>query len=158
MGPDAARRRGRQPKRAGEDRTMSKQTAVRDTHYKGINAKDTDLVASTVADDVVTLTPQGEMRGIEAFRQFGEAFFKASPDATITIDRTFEDGNTLITEGTYTGTHSGDLVSPEQTLPASGNSFSFRYVDMMTFKGDKIVDHRIYWDNLAFMMQLGALG
>jgi steroid delta-isomerase-like uncharacterized protein len=137
---------------------MSKLTDVRDMHYKGVNAKDTDLVASTVADDVVTLTPQGEMQGIEAFRQFGEAFFKASPDAKISIERTFEDGDTLVTEGTYTGTHSGDLVSPEQTLPASGNKFTFRYVDIMTFKGGKIADHRIYWDNLSFMMQLGALG
>ena len=137
---------------------MSKLTDVRDRHYRGITAKDTDMVASTVTDDVVTLTPNGEMTGIEAFRAFGDSFFKAAPDAEITVDRTFEQGNTLVTEGTYRGTHTGDLVSPEQTLPASGRSFEFRYVDLMTFTGDKISDHRIYWDNLSFMMQLGALG
>jgi steroid delta-isomerase-like uncharacterized protein len=137
---------------------MSKLTNVRDVHYRGINTKDTDMVASTVSDDVVTLTPNGEMQGIDAFRAFGEAFFKAAPDAQIDAERTFEHGDTLITEGTYRGTQTGELASPEQTLPASGRTFEFRFVDIMTFTGDKISDHRIYWDNLAFMMQLGALG
>ena len=45
-------------------------------------------------------------------------------------------------------------LSEEVTLELHALSL----VDMMTFRDDKISDHRIYWDNLAFMMQLGALG
>jgi len=55
------------------------------------------------ADDVVTTTPQGVMEGLAAFRQFGEAFATAAPDASIRADSTFEVGDTIITEGTYSG-------------------------------------------------------
>ena len=36
----------------------------------------------------------------------------AVPDATIRARRTFESGDTIITEGSYSGTHTGDLVGP----------------------------------------------
>ncbi len=137
---------------------MSKLTDIRDLHYRGISTKDLDLVASTVADDVVTLNPQGQTRGVDAFRQFAGALFKAAPDAQIRAERTFEAGDTVITEGRYTGTQTGDLEGPGGALPGSGRKFDFPFVDIMTFTGDKISDHRIYWDNLGFMTQLGALG
>jgi steroid delta-isomerase-like uncharacterized protein len=136
---------------------MGKLTELRDIHYQGITNKDVDLAASMIADDVVTTNPTGTTKGIEAFREFGRAFFAAAPDAKIVADRTFEIGNVVITEGHYTGTQTGDLVG-EQTIPASGRSFSFPFVDIMTFAGDKVVDHRIYWDNLGFVAQLGVLG
>jgi steroid delta-isomerase-like uncharacterized protein len=136
---------------------MTKLTDLRDEHYRGINTKDLDVAASMIADDVVTVTPQGSTKGIDAFRQFGAAFFAAAPDAAISADRTFECGSTLITEGMYSGTQTGDLVGDGQTVPASGRTFTFAFVDLMTFENDKIVDHRIYWDNLGFMAQLGLL-
>jgi steroid delta-isomerase-like uncharacterized protein len=137
---------------------MTKLSDLRDAHYCGISTNDLDLAASMFTDDVITTTPQGVMHGLAAFRQFGEAFQLAAPDAAIHAERTFEVGDTIITEGTYSGTHTGDLVGPEQTIPASGRTFSFPFVDFMRVTGDKIGDHRLYWDMLGFMGQLGVLG
>jgi steroid delta-isomerase-like uncharacterized protein len=137
---------------------MTKMGELRDTHYRGICNNDLDLAASVFSDDVVTSTPQGVMEGVAAFRQFGEAFLKAAPDATISADRTFEVGDTIITEGTYSGTHTGDLVGPGQTIPATGRSFSFPFVDIFQVVDGKCTSHRIYWDMLGFMGQLGAIG
>jgi steroid delta-isomerase-like uncharacterized protein len=137
---------------------MTKLSDLRDTHYRGISDNDLDLAASVFSEAVVTSTPQGVLEGLAAFREFGEAFMKASPDATIRAERTFEAGDTIITEGNYTGTHTGDLVGPGQTIPASGRSFSFPFVDVMEFSDGKCTNHRIYWDMLGFMAQLGVMG
>lgn len=137
---------------------MTKLSDLRDAHYRGISTNNLDLAASMFTDDVVTTTPQGVMHGLAAFRQFGEAFQQAAPDATIRADRTFEAGDTIITEGTYSGTHTGDLVGPDQTIAATGRAFAFTFVDFMQVADGKFTNHRIYWDMLGFMGQLGVLG
>jgi len=71
--------------------------------------------------------------------------------------RSFEDGDTIIVEGVYSGTQSGDLAGPGGTIPASGRTFSLPYVDFIQARGGKIISHRMYWDNATFMAQLGAM-
>jgi steroid delta-isomerase-like uncharacterized protein len=136
---------------------MSELEQIRDTHYKGISSNDLDLAVSVFAEDVVTTTPQGTMEGLDAFRRFGEAFAAAVPDANIRAVRTFEAGDTIITEGSYAGTHTGDLVGPAGTIPATGRGFSFPFVDVMQVTDGKVAAHRIYWDMMGFMAQLGVL-
>lgn len=136
---------------------MSELAQIRDTHYRGLSSNDVELALTVFADDVVTTTPQGVMQGLAAFRQFGEAFAAAVPDAALRPDRTFESGDTIITEGTYSGTHTGDLVGPAGTIPATGRAFSFPFVDLMQVTNGKVVSHRIYWDMMGFMAQLGVI-
>ena len=135
---------------------MSELEQIRDTHYKGISGNDLDLACSVFAEDVETTTPQGVMQGLAEFRQFGEAFAAAVPDATIRALRTFESGDTIISEGSYSGTHTGDLVGATGTMPATGSTFSFPFVDLMQVADGEVVSHRIYWDMMGFMAQLGV--
>jgi steroid delta-isomerase-like uncharacterized protein len=137
---------------------MSKLSDMRDDHYRGVSTNDLDLAASVFSDDVVTGTPQGEMKSLEEFRAFGQAFIDACPDAVLSVDHTYDTGNTIITEGKFTGTHTGDLVGPGQTIPATGRPFSFPFVDVMTATNGKVTEHRIYWDMLGWMQQLGLAG
>ena len=136
---------------------MSRLEEIRDIHYKGISNRDVDMAASVFADNVVTTTPQGVIEGLAGFREFTGSFFAAVPDTWIVADRTFVSGDTIITEGTYGGTQTGDLVGAAGTIPATGRSFSFPFVDVMQVAGDKVVNHRIYWDMMGFMAQLGLL-
>jgi steroid delta-isomerase-like uncharacterized protein len=136
---------------------MSELEQIRDTHYKGISSNDLDLAVSVFAEDVVTTTPQGRMEGVDAFRRFGETFAAAAPDANIRAVRTFEAGDTIITEASYAGTHTGDLVGTAGTIPATGHAFSFPFVDVMQVTDGKVAAHRIYWDMMGFMAQLGVL-
>jgi predicted ester cyclase len=128
-----------------------------DAHYKGMNNSDLDLAMSVFAEDVETLTPQGPSQGLEAFRAFGQAFLDAVPDGTITAERVFETGDAIIVEGTYSGTHLGPLAGPTGPISPTGRSFTFPYVDILQARDGKVVSHHIYWDNLAFMAQLGLL-
>jgi steroid delta-isomerase-like uncharacterized protein len=126
-------------------------------HYEGVNSGDLDSALSVFDPDCEGVTPLGPMRGAAAQKAFGEAFRAAVPDNRLEILRQFEAGDTIIVEGVYTGTQTGDLAGPGGTIPASGRTFSLPYVDLFQARDGKIVSHRIYWDNATFMAQLGAM-
>lgn len=125
-------------------------------HYEGVNSGDLDAALSVFDPDCEGVTPMGPMHGSAAQKAFGEAFRAAVPDNRLEILRQFEAGDTIIVEGVYTGTQTGDLAGPAGTIPASGRTFSLPYVDFFQQRDGKIVSHRIYWDNATFMAQLGA--
>jgi predicted ester cyclase len=85
------------------------------------------------------------------------AFLTAVPDNRLTVSRTVQQGETIVIEATYSGTHTGPLAGPDGSLPPTGLTFAFPYVDILTAREDKIVTRNIYWDNMTFLSQLGAL-
>jgi steroid delta-isomerase-like uncharacterized protein len=128
------------------------------THYEGVNNGDLDRALSVFDQDCELITPQGPMRGAEAQRALGETFAAAAPDGKLEALRSYRDRNTVIVEGVFSGTHTGDLVGPDGTIPASGRSFALPYVDIFELRGGKVASHRIYWDNATFLAQLAATG
>ena len=42
-------------------------------------------------------------------------------------------------------------------IPPTGRAFTLPYVDIFQARDGKFVSHRIYWDNAAFLAQLGLL-
>jgi ketosteroid isomerase-like protein len=87
----------------------------------------------------------------------GEAFRAAAPDNRLEARHTWEDGDTVIVEGVYSGTQTGPLAGSDGVIPATGRSFSLPYVDIFGARDGKIVSHRVYWDNAALLAQLGVL-
>ena len=126
-------------------------------HYEGVNSGDFDAAGSVLAEDCETTSPYGTLQGTGAIRQMGEAFRAAAPDNRIEALRTWEAGDSVIVEGVYTGTHTGPLAGPGGVIPASGRSFSLPYVDIFQARDGKFVSHRMYWDNAAFLAQLGLM-
>jgi steroid delta-isomerase-like uncharacterized protein len=136
---------------------MSDLLSMVHAHYDALNHGDLDAAVALFADDVETITPGGTLQGRDAFRALGEGFLAAVPDMRHEIVRTFEDGDTIVVEGVYSGTQTGPLVTPQGTLPASGNAFAFPFVDIMQARDGRCVSHRVYWDNVTFLAQLGAV-
>jgi ketosteroid isomerase-like protein len=126
-------------------------------HYDYMAADDLDASLAMFDPDVETVTPGGTLKGIEEFRALGETFSAAMSDKRHEIVRTFEVGDTIVVEGVYTGQHTGPMVTPEGEIPPTGNAVSFPYADFLQFRDGRCVSHRIYWDNVALMTQLGAL-
>jgi steroid delta-isomerase-like uncharacterized protein len=126
-------------------------------HYDALNHGDMDAAVAYFADDVETITPGGTLKGLAAFRAMGEAFLRAVPEMHHDLVRSFEDGDTIVVEGVYSGTQTGPFEGPQGTLPASGNAFAFPYVDVMEARDGKCVSHRVYWDNVSFLSQIGAI-
>src|SRR5436853_374273 len=63
----------------------------------------------------------------------------------------------LSREVTWQGTHTGPLVGPKGTVPATGKQQTTRTSWVLNFDGGKIKESRHYFDMLSFMQQLGIL-
>ena len=136
---------------------MSQLQQMLDIHYAGVNSGDLDAALSVFHPDCEIVTPNGAMTGTQAQRALGEAFRVAAPDNQLKAVQVHESGDTIVVEGIYSGTHTGPLVGPQGTIPATGRAFSFPYCDVFEARDGRFVAHRIYWDNATFLSQLGVL-
>jgi predicted ester cyclase len=87
----------------------------------------------------------------------GNAFKAAFPDSRMNVEHTVESGDEIVVLGRFTGTHTGDLVSANGTIPASGGALNLRFTDYFKVSGDKITDHQVVFDQLELLGQVGAL-
>ena len=124
--------------------------------FEGINNRDADAMAADIDPEMETRAPGlGVQRGIEAFRAFGEAFFVAFPDATITADRVVDQGDVVVVEGHYTGTHTGPLRGAQGEVPPTGQRMSLPFCDVYVLRDGKIAAHHVYFDQMELLGQLG---
>ena len=83
---------------------------------------------------------------------------EAFRDNEITVDREYIAGSVVVQEGTFTGTHTGNLTAPDGTvIPPTGSSISGPYVDTLVVEGDLIASDRLYYDRLDIFEQLGLI-
>jgi predicted ester cyclase len=136
---------------------MSDLLALVDTHYQGLENGDLDLAAGPFTDDVAAEFPSGPLDGIEALRGMIGVFITAFPGMRIERRNTWTDGATAIAEIVFTGTQTGPLATPEGEVPPSGRTVTFPLIDTFTLRGEKIAEHRVYWDNVSFLTQLGLM-
>lgn len=134
-------------------------TLVRDA-YEAWNERDFDRQAAAMAPDVtITMMGTGEVRqGIEAGRQYGVSWAEAFPDGQITLDTVAGDGDTVVVEFTGRGTHTGTLVTPMGSVPATGHSVTLHFCDVLTMRDGKIARQNTYLDTGSMMAQLGLAG
>jgi steroid delta-isomerase-like uncharacterized protein len=129
------------------------QTAER--FYDRFAAGDFAGVTALFAADCPTVTPAGTMTPAE-HEAFGQAFKAALPDAHMEVDTAVEAGEEVFIGGRFVGTHTGDLITPQGTLPASGNRLDLPYADYFRIVEGTIVEHRVYWDQAGMLAQLGG--
>jgi steroid delta-isomerase-like uncharacterized protein len=137
---------------------MSQLSEFVDRHYAAVNKGDVEAAAAEMADDIDNRFPgAGKVPGKDGFKMFAGPFFKAFPDAKIEIVSQSETGEMIITEGVYTGTHTGPLMSPQGEVPPTGKSIDLHFCDVFRVKDGKAVRHSLYFDNMEFLGQLGLL-
>jgi len=139
------------------EKNMGDLREIQRTHYDAFNSGDLDRAMSVFDAGCELVTPLGPARGVAEHRGFLEGYFAAFPDSRVEALRTFDAGDTIVVEGMYSGTQTGDLVGPDGTIPASGRHVSVPYADFFHIRGGKVVSHHIYWDNAGFMAQLGVM-
>jgi predicted ester cyclase len=66
-----------------------------------------------------------------------------------------ETGDTVVVEGSFRGTFTGTLRSPDGDVPPNGKSLDLKFVDIFRAKDGKVVSHHVYFDRLDFAEQLG---
>jgi steroid delta-isomerase-like uncharacterized protein len=136
---------------------MTEARQLSDRYVDLINAHDAQAIGALYADDAVLSDPSGEFRGREAIVQYWEGFFRGFPDLSVTEEFKAEGGDTAITEWTVSGTNQGPLETPEGTIPATGKRVTISGSDGMSVDEERITSHRVYYDQLTFLTQLGLV-
>jgi steroid delta-isomerase-like uncharacterized protein len=124
--------------------------------YERYNAGDLDGATALFKTNVRAFDPAaGAMEGIDAWLAYNAVFKRAVPDGRLELDSAVEEGDRVVIQGRYTGTHSGPLASPEGDVPASGRSLDLHFADCFTIEDGLVAEHRVYYDQMELLGQLG---
>ena len=124
--------------------------------YERFGLGDMEGAASIYGDDVVTVEPAlGRATSLAEWRAYGEAFRRACPDAHMVLDAVLEVGDTVAVEARFAGTFTGPLASPQGDVPPTGKAFELPFADFFRFQDGLVVEHHVYYDQVAFMAALG---
>ena len=131
---------------------------VLDEYTDAFNSHDQERIKACYADDAVFTAPGGiRLEGPEAIVEYAMTWLNALPDATATVDKAVIEGDWVATQQTFTGTHTGTLVSPEGDIPATGKSVVGRAAEIIRIEDGKIAEDHLYFDNMEFVTQIGLV-
>jgi len=124
------------------------------------NAGDRDAWSTLYADDVVYEAPGGQrisgLADLEA--KYFDALLTAAPDRLSRDVDLFADGEYVVEQARYVGTHTGPLRNPDGVeVPPTGQQFDFPFVGVFHVRDGKIRSIRIYYDQLELFTQLGLM-
>ena len=137
---------------------MTNPLALVEQHYQNVAASNFDAEDELFSVDVETVDPSaGTLHGLDAFKVYERAFQRAFPDGKLVLKSAIEAGNKVAVEGAYTGTHTGPLRGPKGEIPPTNRPLNVEFSDLFEIDGNRITRHRIYYDQVQFMSQLGLV-
>jgi predicted ester cyclase len=124
--------------------------------YKAINAHDLEAAARESAPDS-RLTAPGDVTvtGPQAIKEYNRNWITAFPDARIETKNMFGEGNEVVTEATFIGTHDGTLKTPMGDVPATGRKVRGDFVQVFEVDRGLIKSAHLMFDQVQLMTQLG---
>jgi steroid delta-isomerase-like uncharacterized protein len=128
--------------------------------YAAFNRGDLDSCLALAAQDVeVVLIPFDQtFRGHDGFRDFMGGFKRAFPDLTVTVTNQVATEDQVVSECSWTGTHSGPLLSPTGEIPATHKSVTRAvFCEVWTIRDGKVAVLRNYQDVSTWLRQLGLV-
>lgn len=136
----------------------SPRIALMQRYLDAFNRADWDTFKDCLTADTIHIEPGGiEARGPDATVDSVKTFKTAMPDLTGVVTRVMEGPDQAAAEIVWTGTHSGPLVGPTGTIPATGRPVTVHATKVFAFEGDRISYGRHYWDMLELLGAIGAI-
>ena len=139
---------------------MSEAKKVLEQAIERWNATDRDGWAALYTDDVVYEAPGGaRISGLADLKEkYFDALVTAAPDRTSRDVILFAEGDHVVEQARYTGTHTGTLRNPDGAeIPATGKKLDFPFVGVFRVENGKISSIRIYYDQVEVFTQLGLM-
>ena len=119
-----------------------------------MNNADVSRVEEFLAADIVDHESfPGTPPGVEGFRQFHAMMHAAFPDLRFEPEDLLAEGDKVVTRGTMSGTHQGQLLD----IPPTGKHVTINFIDIVRFEGGKMAEHWGVTDQLGMMQQLGVV-
>jgi predicted ester cyclase len=123
-----------------------------------VNDHDLEAAARCYSPEAVLVSPDGTFEGREQAVSSIRGFLEAFPDMRVTSWSKVTSGDVVADEWTFTGTNTGPIATPDgETIPATGKAVSMRGADVAVVEVGLITSHRLYWDQLELLTQLGLL-
>jgi steroid delta-isomerase-like uncharacterized protein len=122
------------------------------------NAHDEAAIREQNADDIVLEAP-GDVRleGNEASTGYAMGWLNAFPDARLRVESAFVDGDTVVQEFTFEGTHDNTLSGPAGDIPATNRRLTGRGVQILRVEDGTVAEARLYYDQVQVLTQLGLM-
>jgi steroid delta-isomerase-like uncharacterized protein len=137
---------------------MGELTKLIEQHYRNVSEGHIERDRDVISDDIIhTSATAGTVTGIEAFLAFVTAFKQAFPDLHWEMRDFIEGSNTVVAEGVFIGTNTGTMVGPRGPIPATGRRVELPFCDIWRVRNGRIVENRIYYDQVTFLDQLGLM-
>jgi steroid delta-isomerase-like uncharacterized protein len=98
---------------------------------------------------------EGDIRGVEAIKEFAAGIREAFPDTEATIEDQIAEGDKVVTRFTSRGTHQGET---EDFGPPTGTRIEVTGITIEQFSEEgKIVEDWTNFDALGLLQQLGLV-
>lgn len=135
---------------------MGELTELVKQHYANVSGGHIERDRDVMSADIVHVSAVADtVTGIEAFLAFVAGFKQAFPDLRWEMRAFVEGSDTVVAEGVFLGTNTGPMVGPGGSVPATGRRVELPFCDIWKVRNGRIVENRIYYDQLAFLDQLG---
>ena len=124
------------------------------------NAHERDAWAALYTDDVVYEAPGGaRIAGLaDLTEQYFDALATAAPDRSSRDVLLIAEGDYVVEQARYTGTHTGIWRSPNGAeVPPTGKKLDFPFVGVFRVENGKISSIRLHYDQVEVLTQLGLM-
>ena len=119
-----------------------------------LNNRNLDYFNKDNFDSNVTLiTAPENVVGIGAVKDYYNNFLTGFSDIEFTIKKIFGQGDNIVKHWNFKGTHTGDFFG----IPATRNKVDLDGTTIIKMKNGKIAQEQDFFDNMAFMSQLGLV-
>lgn len=137
---------------------MSEAGDVAAKFVEAFNAHDEAAISALNAEDALFEGP-GDVRleGREASTAYAMAWLNAFPDARLTIRNEIVQGDWVVQEFTFEGTHQGTLMGPAGAIPATGRRLAGRGAQLVRVTGGQVAETQLYFDQVQVLTQLGLM-
>jgi steroid delta-isomerase-like uncharacterized protein len=116
---------------------------------------DLDTAGEFYSPDYLLHEPtSGDVRGLEAAREFAATYREAFPDLQTAIDDQVAEGDKVVSRFSGRGTHLGET---EDFGPATGNRIEITGITIDRFSDGRIVEEWTNFDALGLLQQIGLV-
>lgn len=126
-----------------------------DDHFAALTKHDVKTIASGYAEGAQVYSPnwEGAKTGTAGITEVYSRYFSSSPDLSYKVTNVINAGDNIVVEYTSGGT----LSNPEGNTPSymKDKKYTLNYCAIFTIKNGKIIKETDYFDQVAFLRQVG---
>jgi ketosteroid isomerase-like protein len=136
---------------------MAQAREVLDKLNQALSANETEAVKEYYHENAELVTPEGTYKGRQQIKEYFDESGEAFSDFELNVNNKLESGNKAVDEWSMNMTHSGPLALPgfAERIPATNRHMTLSGADIVTVEDGLIKSHHVYYDQKAFLDQLG---